>query len=281
MSSPEEQKSRLQAARLRMRFKKDPLPEANRNAFEVTDSTQTQVDQNSSSTEAKRRTAFLSNRNQAQVLTQQRQPSSNRTPEPNPNSQITNTNPQNRLREDRTRSRIKRTENQQKSAQKNTSQPGSGSLQNELKKKAKATFRRGAIYIVDLLAGALDLSSAGVTFVVDVMVYFFTLGWLNLELFYGTYFSKKKSRLVSPLSWDPIPMPVDKDAFILQTFVIAADLLLAIAFIMFLFGGVCLMHDYVMITTNLLEVAKMGADIATGGDGGLCLGGILLPVFGF
>jgi len=152
----------------------------------------------------------------------------------------------------------------------------SSKTQKALKKKAKAAFTRGAIYIVDLLAAALDASSTGISFVVDIFVYLFSLGWLNLEMIYGKHFAKGKSRYISPISWDPIPMPVDKDAVFLQSFVIAADIALAIAILIMTFGGFCFLHDYVKFVSSPLQV---GVALAQGGDG-MCLGAIISTMFG-
>jgi len=150
----------------------------------------------------------------------------------------------------------------------------------EVKKVAKATFRRGAIYVTDLLAAAFDLGSSGISFIVDIFIYLFTLGWLNLEMIYGKHFTKGKSRYVGPISWDPIPMPIDKEAVILQGFIVAADLALGLALLIFAFGGFCLIHDFVKITGSVTEAAQIGAAIAQGQSGGLCLGGIIASAFG-
>ena len=150
----------------------------------------------------------------------------------------------------------------------------------KLKQTAKSAVRRGAIYVIDLLAGALDISSSGISFIVDIILYLFTLGWLNLEMIYGKYFAKGKSRYVGPLSWDPIPMPVDKDALILSGFVVAADITLALAFLILTFGGFCFIHDVVKVTGSITEAAQIGAALAQGQSGGLCLGGILSSAFG-
>lgn len=151
----------------------------------------------------------------------------------------------------------------------------------KIKQYAKTTFRRGAIFVVDLLAAALDLSSSGVSFVVDCILYMFTFGWLNLEMIYGKYFAKGKSRFVGPISWAPIPMPVDKDALILSGFIVAADIALAIAVLMVGMGGICLVHDFVKVTSSITEAAAIGASLAQGASGGLCLGGIISSTFGF
>lgn len=153
-------------------------------------------------------------------------------------------------------------------------------LQEEVKKKMKAGFRRGIIVVIDFIAAAFDMSTTGITFLIDVSIYAFSLAWLNLELFYGKFFAKGKSKIISPLSWDPIPMPIDKDVMILSTFVIAADFLFGFMIIFFLFGGMCILHDVIYIFDNMALLVKMGSGIANGGTTGLCTGGILLSVFG-
>lgn len=152
--------------------------------------------------------------------------------------------------------------------------------QEEKKKVAKATMRRGAIYVIDLLASALDISSSGVSFFIDIFIYMFTLGWLNLEMIYGKYFAKGKSRYVGAISWDPIPMAIDKEAIILQGFVVAADLALGVAILVLSFGGFCLIHDYVKVTRSITEAAQIGTALAQGESGGLCLSGIITSAFG-
>lgn len=150
----------------------------------------------------------------------------------------------------------------------------------ELKTVAKATMRRGAIYVLNLLAAAIDLGSSGISFIVDIFLYILTLGWLNLEMIYGKYFAKGKSKFVGPISWDPIPMAIDKDAILLQGFVVAADLALGVAILVLSFGGFCLVHDFVKVTSSITEAALIGASLAQGQSGGLCLSGIIGSAFG-
>lgn len=144
----------------------------------------------------------------------------------------------------------------------------------EVKKEAKAAIRRGAIWVVDLIAAALDLGSVGVAFLVDVFIYLFTLGWLNVEMIYGTHIAKKKSKFISPISWAPIPMPVDKEAIWLQSFIVAADILVAVVIATFMFFAFCWIHDYIQILTNpFVTAAEGGAN--------LCLGQAILTALGF
>ncbi len=103
-----------------------------------------------------------------------------------------------------------------------------------VKKAAKNTMQRGAIYATDLIASALDLGTSGVALVVDIFVYIFTLGWLNVELFYGRLLREDKDPFISALSYDPIPMPVDPKANFLAGVVLAADAALVLAVIIML-----------------------------------------------
>lgn len=143
-----------------------------------------------------------------------------------------------------------------------------------------AKWIRFGIFVYNILAWALDMASIGISFIINVLFYIFSFGWLNTEMIYGTYFTKGKSRYVAPLSWDPIPMPVDKNAIILAGFVVAADIALGIAALMLTFGGFCILHDMVMVTSSVTQAASIGASLAQGGAAGLCLGGIITSAFG-
>ncbi|MFA4845054.1 MAG: pre-toxin TG domain-containing protein [Patescibacteria group bacterium] len=144
-------------------------------------------------------------------------------------------------------------------------------MRKEVKKKAKAAFKRGFIFVIGIIAAALDLGTAGISFIIDIFVYIFSFGWLNVEMIYGTHIAKGKSKLISPLSWDPIPMPVDPNGFWLQGLVVTADIALGVAIVIFGAGGMCILHDYVKLLSDPL---KVGYAIA-GGGGDLCLGGIM------
>lgn len=75
-------------------------------------------------------------------------------------------------------------------------------------------------------------------------------------------------------------MPIDKDALILCGFVVAADITLVLAFAILMFGGFCIVNDLVIVTGSITEAAQIGAGLAQGESGGLCLGGIMESVFG-
>ncbi len=165
-----------------------------------------------------------------------------------------------------------RTAKQQAEANKTSATAGEAEeARDEIKKQAKAAFRRGIVYLVDLLAAALDMGTGGLSFFVDIFMYLFTLGWLNLEMVYGRWLAKGQSKYISPISWAPFKIPVDQNAFMLQCAIVTADLALATAIAVITFGGVCFAYDYMILLATPFDFA---AAIAAGGEG-LCLGGII------
>ncbi|MCR4314359.1 MAG: hypothetical protein NUV84_03885 [Candidatus Uhrbacteria bacterium] len=136
----------------------------------------------------------------------------------------------------------------QQQAQSQKSQQGEEQTQQqreEVKKVAKAAMRRGLMFIINGLTSALSVGTYGIGFIITFPFQLFSLGILNLEMIYGKYFAKGKSRWVAPLSWDPIPMPIDKDALILSGFIVAMDIAFGVAILALSFGGFCLIHDFV------------------------------------
>ncbi|PJA45141.1 hypothetical protein CO174_04895 [Candidatus Uhrbacteria bacterium CG_4_9_14_3_um_filter_50_9] len=148
-------------------------------------------------------------------------------------------------------------------------------LRSAIKKRAKAAFKRGVIWVIDLIAASFDIGTVGVSMIVDILIYTFTFGWLNLELFYGKKFRKGKDPFISPLSWDPIPMPVDPNAVILDGLVIAADIAIVILGFCLFFLGFCLMYDYAAFMQNPLNFAL--SVISTPGSS--CVAAIMIGSF--
>jgi len=146
----------------------------------------------------------------------------------------------------------------------------------EAKKFAKAAAKRGIMFAVNFLVSALNIATVGVAFLIDAIFYLFCLGWLNLEMFYGTYIAKGKSKYISPISWSPIPMPIDKNAIFLQGVIIFADIALALAFLVMMFGSFCILHDYIFFLSSPLQI---GIALANGGEG-MCLGAIIPTLLG-
>ncbi len=113
-----------------------------------------------------------------------------------------------------------------------------------VKKAAKAAMQRGAIYITNSIASAIDLGTGGVSLIINIVVHFFTLGWLNVEMIYGGFIMKDKSRFISDVSFDPIPVPLPKSMkrLVLIGAITAADMAVILAaLIMFTFQLVLIM----------------------------------------
>ncbi len=87
----------------------------------------------------------------------------------------------------------------------------------------KKVIPRGIAFVANHIATALELSTAGTAFIITWLIRFMSLGWLNVEMIYGRWIAKGKSKAIPPISWAPIPMPIDKDAKILQVIIIMAD----------------------------------------------------------
>lgn len=89
---------------------------------------------------------------------------------------------------------------------------------------AQRMMPRATMFLANHVASALELSTAGTAFVVTWIARLITLGWLNVEMIYGRWIAKGKDKFIAPIAWDPIPMPIDKQATILQVIVILADI---------------------------------------------------------
>lgn len=279
MATPGEQKAALQARRIQSRRALNSPPPTSPTG------TNTPI----TNTEAKRKAALnaarLQTLNQEPLNVAPAQRTNQQPLEPEPTQEVRTPQPTTRLNAIRAQQRQKALQRIQLQLQAAGGIPGrdqaASHLQAEVKKQAKAAMRRGAMYITELLATALDLGSAGISFLADFIIHLMMLGWLNLELFYGKWMMKGKSRFVPALSWDPIPMPVDKSGMLLAVAVIAADLFFIFAILLIGGGGVCLVHDVVKITmSDISEAAVIGAGLAQGQSGGLCLGGIMQTIFG-
>ena len=151
-----------------------------------------------------------------------------------------------------------------------------GDAAQTLRKKAKAAARKGVLYLLNLIGGAIETVSGGVALLITGFIHFFTLGWLNTEMIYGSYFMKGKSKIIAPLSWEPIPMPIDKKGHILIAFVVAADIALVVAMVVLGSFGACFIHDVVKFVNSPMQA---GAALAQGGTD-LCLGAIISSTIG-
>jgi hypothetical protein len=78
----------------------------------------------------------------------------------------------------------------------------------QMKAGVKQGAKRGILGVLDSLGIAVDSSSVGITMVVDIFMYMFTLAWLDLEMlaYYKPYL--RKEPIISPLTWAPLKIPL-------------------------------------------------------------------------
>lgn len=130
--------------------------------------------------------------------------------------------------------------------------------QNTGQQAAKKIVPKAANWLASFLSSALDLGTAGASFLVTVFIYMITLGWLNVQMIYGSWIAKGKSSFIAPLSWDPIPMPIDKKGIILQGLVIMADLIFITMLVLFISIGILIL---LAIFSPLLILNTFGSEI--------------------
>lgn len=100
-------------------------------------------------------------------------------------------------------------------------QPQAKAEADAAKELAKKAVPRGAAFMGNGIANVLDLSTGGLAIIIDIFIYMFSLGYLNYEMFTGK------------LSWDPLPMPIDKDADLLKGIIVITDILVVIVLLVF------------------------------------------------
>ncbi len=81
-------------------------------------------------------------------------------------------------------------------------------LQKEVRKTAKVAIRRGVEYVINFVCGSIDTGTVGVSLIVDIFIYAFTLVDLNIQMIWGYYIAKGKSLLFPALDWTPLKVPL-------------------------------------------------------------------------
>lgn len=133
----------------------------------------------------------------------------------------------------------------------------SSHTQDAAHKAIKQNIPRGAAYLGNGIANALDLGTGGTSLIIDVFIYLITLGYFNVQMIYGSWIAKGESNIIPPLKWDPIPMPIDKDGIILQGLVIMADIVVVIALIVLMTLQVLIL---LLLFAPQLMIAYFGAN---------------------
>lgn len=140
--------------------------------------------------------------------------------------------------------------------------------QNEIKQQVRRkvqrtvqnALQRGIVVLVNFIAVALDLSTSGVTLIINILNYSMTFAWLNLQMFYGSFWTKGESILVPPLDWDPIKVPLSN--VYLYIALLFADVLLILAIFLFCFGiTLVIMFAYTVMTDPLTAMQIFGTTI--------------------
>lgn len=133
----------------------------------------------------------------------------------------------------------------------------------EVEKELTGGLERGAIYMTELVVDAFDIGTFGATIVLDFMIHFITLGFLNLQMIYGSWIAKGESKLIPPLNWSPLPLNGILPIIILQGVVVFLDLF--VLFVTAIIGGCCL---YILFALNSFFTDPVGfAQDLTAGTG--------------
>ena len=119
------------------------------------------------------------------------------------------------------------------------------------KKGSKVVIQRGIRFLLQGIMVAVDVGTAGVGILVTIIFQLVDLAWLNVEMVYGYYFAKGKSRIVSPLDWTPLPIPLHP--IFLHILVIFADIaVFTIGTVFFLLGIMIVVAFVTVIATAAL-----------------------------
>jgi len=91
---------------------------------------------------------------------------------------------------------------------------------------------RGIFFLTNGVSGPLEAGSGGIGLIATFIPRLISLGWLNIEMIYGTWIKKGKHPIIPAISWKPLKIPIDKKARFLQLIIIMTDILLL--FVVFL-----------------------------------------------
>lgn len=76
------------------------------------------------------------------------------------------------------------------------------------KKTAEVAIQRGVRGVMQAVFTTIGAGTLGVGFIVTAVFQLIDLGWMNVEMVYGYYLAKGKSKFISPLDWTPLPIPL-------------------------------------------------------------------------
>jgi len=105
-------------------------------------------------------------------------------------------------------------------------------IQQKGKQMITRVIRQSLEWLLNFLGGSSDLASLGTSLFVTPMMYFFTLGDLNMQMIWGYYITKQRSIFFPPLKW-PIKIPLLSDLW-LHAALLIFDALLLFLFVIFI-----------------------------------------------
>lgn len=122
--------------------------------------------------------------------------------------------------------------------------------QEEVRKQMKAAIRRGAEEAAQGIGNAIDIGTVGISTIITVLMYAFTLVDLNLQM--ASFYLKNKTFdfFFPSLTWSPIPMPSIVSPRFLHAGLVVLDLLVLALLVV----GFCA----VIVTTFLPYMIAVG-----------------------
>jgi|GEM_PF-4139718 hypothetical protein len=116
-------------------------------------------------------------------------------------------------------------------------------LQKKVQKRVNSYLRRGVEELAQLIGNALDLGTSGISTLVTIFVYAFTLTDLNLQIIWGHYIKKGESFLFPALDdWDPLPVSVNLVPItVLHVLIFLIDILVIISLCVIFISSILVM----------------------------------------
>lgn len=120
----------------------------------------------------------------------------------------------------------------------------------------RAAIKRGFMYLFNLLFAGIGVGTAGIGFLIAGIPYALTLFYFNLEMIYGRWIKKGKDPYIAPISYDPVPMPMDEEARLLQWGLVGVDLF----FLLIVVPSLCISMIFLVafVTNPLQAMAEFG-----------------------
>lgn len=136
--------------------------------------------------------------------------------------------------------------------------------QEEIRKQIKNGIRRGAEELAQSIGNAIDVGTTGISTLVTIFVYAFTLVDLNLQMIWGHYITKKKSIFFPALDWTPIPMPSIVPVQILHVGLVLVDILVfGLLVLACTFSMIVMFMPYIIAAVGIVAAIKLFGSISS------------------